>query len=301
MTKRILIFGLETTEGHDWRKAFRALGDYEVRFIEVDAKNDVGCGVQYGPDGGDLYVVSKTEGYWNPDGAIWRWGAVKPNWVHEPFLTLLNRFTNPASREYSLPMISRASFHLVCANRLRMLSALSADPKIPIVPHFAFVTGRALIESRWTPQFPCVVKIGSFHQGLMKLRVSTEDEWADALSIVFPMEMTVVIEQYIQFIRDLRVLWIGDEMWTMVREFKGWKANRLTKLTVEATPDDQRALVDRCRAAVGGAEYGALDLVETDDGLVVFEINDCPGLDPEVLQIPDTYGKMAALLVNKLK
>lgn len=294
----IMIFGLDKAEGWAWRKAFRPHGAL-LYFIEVDRINDVGCATKgFGPEK-QLFVVSKTEGYWNPDGAIWRWGAVKPNWIHEPFLILLNRFHE--AEDYALPMISRPPFHIICANRLRMLSALSGDAKIPIVPHFAFTTGRALIESKWEPEFPCVVKIGSFHQGLCKMMVNTDDQWHDALSFVFPLEMPVVIEKYIEFNRDLRILWIGDEMWTMVREFKGWKANRLTKLYTEETTEEQREITERCIKACGGAEYGALDLVETKDGFVVFEINDCPQLDPEVLMIEGTFEKIADLLMSMIK
>ncbi len=296
----IIIFGLENNEGYFWRKAFRPYGSPHITFVEVDDRNDIGSSIGgFGPKE-DLFVVSKTVGEWNPDGAIWRWGAVKPNWIHEPFLLLLKRYQE--SEGYSFPMLSNPSFHLICENRLRMLSALSSDKKIPIVPHFAFVTGRALIESKWKPEFPCIVKFGSFHQGLCKMMVSNEDQWSDALSFVFPLKMTIVIEKYVKFNKDLRVLWIGDEMWTMVREFVGWKANRMTKLYVEETTEEQWALTERCRKAVGGAEYGALDLVERDEGeLVVFEINDCPQLDPEVIMIKNSYEKMANLLMNQIK
>lgn len=73
MKKRILVFTLKNNEGHDWRRAFKP-NDCEVRFLEVDAMNNVASGVHSGPGGeqGRLYMVSKTEGYWNPDGIVWR-------------------------------------------------------------------------------------------------------------------------------------------------------------------------------------------------------------------------------------
>ncbi|MFX1451251.1 MAG: RimK family alpha-L-glutamate ligase [Promethearchaeota archaeon] len=291
--KRIIIVGDERAEGNQWREAFRNRHEkYQVFFVEVNKLCDVGVRRRKKDEDG-LYITTKTEGFWAPDGLIWRWGAVKPNWIHEPFLELLKSFPN-------FPMVSRPEAHLICANRLRMLSALSSDPEIPIVPHVAFVTSRFLIESRYNPEYPCIVKVGSFHQGLCKMKVDNDDQWQDLLSFIFPLEMPVVIEDFIKFKRDLRLIFIGDEVWSLVREFEGWKANRLKRLYIEKPTEEMLKLTKRAREVIGNPEYGALDLVETDDGFVVFEINDTPDLDPDTIQVEDSYRKVADILIKKM-
>ncbi len=293
--KKIIIVGDEKAEGTQWRAAFRNREEqYQVLFVEVNKLCDMGVRRRR-KDGDGLYIATKTEGFWDPDGLIWRWGAVKPNWIHEPFLELLKSFPN-------FPMISCPEAHFICANRLRMLSALSANPNIPIVPHVAFVTGRFLIESHFKPDFPCVVKVGSFHQGLCKMKVQDDDQWHDLLSFVFPLEMPVVIEEFINFKRDLRLIFIGEEVWALVREFEGWKANRLKRLYVEEPTKKMLELTSKARKAIGNPEYGALDLVETEQNeLCVFEINDTPDLDPDTIQIENSYRKVADLLIEKMK
>ncbi|MHA1379952.1 MAG: ATP-grasp domain-containing protein [Candidatus Helarchaeota archaeon] len=292
--KKIIIVGDERAEGNLWREAFRNRDEqYQVYFVEVSKLCDIG--VRRRKEGEDgLYISTKTEGFWSPDGLIWRWGAVKPNWIHEPFLELLKSFPN-------FPMVSCAEAHYICANRLRMLSALSSDNKIPIVPHVAFVTGRFLIESKFKPSFPCVVKVGSFHQGLFKMKVLNEDMWQDLQSFIFPIEMPVVIEDFIKFKRDLRLIFIGEKTWALIREFEGWKANRLKKLYIEEPTKEMLEITNSARKVIGNPEYGALDLVETENGFIVFEINDTPDLDPDTIQVPDAYRMVVDILIEKMK
>ena len=273
----------------DWKKAF---SKYHIDILHFEGPlSDVGFNFMDAHP--KLFVNGPTEGIWEPIGGFWRFGAIKPQWDFEPILDVL------AGASDFFPMVNPAETHLLCARRTKMLMFLKKICGVPVVPFQAFVNGRYLIESKFKPIFPLVVKIGNYQQGLMKWKIMDEDQWHDIFGAMRSLEMPVVIEKYITFKKDFRTIFIGDEFFTMNRTFEGWKANRSRSLETVDTPEEIKTIIDKIRQKIG-FDVGALDYVETNKGFVIFEIGDTPDLDPEYIDISNPWDKIANLLYSKI-
>lgn len=286
--KNVIIGFTARYELPDWKKAF---SNYNLEVLHFEGPlSDVG--VNYTDKDPQLFINGPTDGTWNAVGGFWRFGAIKPHWDFEPTLDIL-----AGSSEF-FPMVNPAEIHLLCARRSKMLLTLKKIHNIPVVPFQAFISGRYLIESKFKPEFPLVVKIGNYQQGLMKWKIENEDQWHDIFGAMRSLEMPVVIEKFIQFKKDYRTIFIGDEYYTMNRTFEGWKANRSRSLETVETPDEIITALDKIRKEIP-FDVGALDYVETDNGFVIFEIGDTPDLDPDYIDIEDPWDKVAKILYSK--
>lgn len=286
---QIVLFGADY-EFRDWKKAFKK---YDWSVVQCGLEKLYDVAIKYEDTQTSLCVTLSRDVSWNPIGGIWRSGAIKPRWQFEPFLEILK------GAGESFCMINSPDAHLICAQRIRMLSALKQDSSLPIVPFEAFVSGRHLIENKYEPDFPVVVKIGNFQQGLMKWKINDEDQWYDVFGAFRALEMPVIIEKYVEFETDYRALFIGEEVFLMQREFEGWKANRATGVKIVPTNEEIEELTAKAKETIG-LDVGAFDFVEGKDGYTIFEIGDCPTLDPDFLGIEDTWEKVADLLYQKV-
>ena len=147
-------------------------------------------------------------------------------------------------------------------------------------------------------RFPAVIKVGNFHGGFGKSLVRTAEEWAAVSEMVFAAGSYVCVEPYVTHRRDLRCLLIGDRVWCMERRGGGWKANvRTVKATLVAAPTELEEATRRY-AQKSGACVVSLDALDTDDGLVVLESNETPGLTgfPDAARVA-----VAELLVDAMR
>lgn len=86
------------------------------------------------------------------------------------------------------------------------------------------------------------------------------------------------VEPYIDYVRDIRCLAVGEQIWAMERRGAGWRANTRTQYHQLIVPPPQLASWTRQAMAYLGAEVLALDFLEKPDGtFVVLESNDVPG------------------------
>lgn len=215
---------------------------------------------------GRLWVVDR-EGAVEADGVLWRLGAVKPERGHRAVLEMI--------RLADIPCVNPASVLLRGYDRLSMLAELR-EAGLP-TPNFDVVIGEQML-SNVRPKFPAVVKIGNFHGGFGKALVRTEEQWQDVMDLAFVTNDYATVEPYIDYIRDIRCLAVGDQMWGMSRRSASWKANRgVAASELIEIPASMQEYTERAMAHFGADVLG-LDFLEAPDGTyVLIESNDIPG------------------------
>lgn len=223
-----------------------------------------------------LWVFDESGGL-RVDGVLWRVGAIRPEPAHRTVLEMI--------RLAGVPCVNSAATLLRGYDRLSMLVELRAAG-LPLLPFTAAIGERMLDAVQ--PQMPAVVKIGNYHGGYGKARVADEAQWTEIRDVAFVSQEYVTIEPYREYVRDVRCLAVGDEMWTMSRRGAFWKANVQTTTyeLLEPLPVvanyTQRSLIHLA------ADVLAVDYLEMADGsFVALESNDVPGFSgfPEAVRV----------------
>lgn len=203
------------------------------------------------------------------DAVLWRLGAVRPHPNHRAVLEML--------RMSGVLCVNPAKTLLRGYDRLSMLNELK-EAGLPVVSCTVAVGERVL--ERLTPELPAVLKVGNYHGGFGKALSHDEAHWADLRDLAFTSEDYATIEPYIPYVRDIRCLAIGEEIWAMSRRGSLWRANtQTTHHEIIAVP---WLLAEHTRRAMKHLEADilGLDFLERQDGsFVLLESNDIPGLD----------------------
>jgi len=202
------------------------------------------------------------------DGILWRLGAVKPHPQHRTLLEMI--------RLSGLPCLNSAEILLRGYDRLSMLSELK-QAGLPIAPFEVAIGDRMLKAIQ--PEFPVVVKVGDYHGGFGKALIRSEEQWTDFVDLSFVMDDYITVEPFIDYVRDIRALAVGDQIWGMSRQGRFWKVNQLT--TGYALIDLPQELIRYTQTALThfGADVLGLDFLEDKDGhYTLLESNDIPGL-----------------------
>lgn len=222
-----------------------------------------------------------------PDAILWRVGAIKPSIKHLHALHLI--------KLSKIPCVNDADVLLQGFDRLSMLSVLQAC-NLPVVP-FNVITNSHLI-SHLTEPFPFVIKAGNYHGGFGKMLIETESIWQDVQDILFISEDYVVAEPYINYVRDLRYLAVGDDVWAMARKGRFWKANVHTTDYVLIDLDEHMVGYVKTLQDYLKADVVAMDIIEDSEGNHhIMGYNDIPS----VVGFPNTViEKIAACLLTKL-
>ncbi len=198
---------------------------------------------------------------------LWRVGAIKPHPSHRAVLELL-RFAR-------VPCVNSVQVLLRGYDRLSMLNELR-EANLPLIS--CSIALGAQILDRLQPAFPIVGKVGNYHGGFGKARVGDEAGWADFKDLAFLMEDYITVEPAIDYVRDIRCLAVGENVWAMERRGRFWKVNTQTLgYDVIAPPP---LLEDYTRRAMRHfqADVLGLDFLETADGqYILLESNDTPG------------------------
>lgn len=213
-----------------------------------------------------LWVFDESGGL-RVDGVLWRVGAIRPEPAHRTVLEMI--------RLASVPCVNPVATLLRGYDRLSMLAELRAAG-LPLLPFTAAIGERMLDAVQ--PQMPAVVKIGNYHGGYGKARIADEAQWAETRDVAFVSQEYVTIEPYIEYVRDVRCLAVGDEMWAMSRRSALWKANVQT--TNYELLEPPPVLADYTRRAMThlAADVLAVDYLEmAGDSFVTLESNDVPG------------------------
>jgi ribosomal protein S6--L-glutamate ligase len=151
------------------------------------------------------------------------------------------------------------------------------DAGLPVI-QFSVMVGEQLLD-KIVPEYPAVVKIGNYHAGFGKAKVSDSQQWQDINDVSFVSEDYITVEPYIDYVADIRCLAVGKQIWAMSRRGSGWKANIGTisyqSLEVPAVLEEYTA---RAMAHLG-ADILGLDYLEDQQGQYhLLESNDIPGL-----------------------
>ncbi len=216
---------------------------------------------------GRLFVVD-SKGVVEPDGILWRVGAIKPSVIQTTALNLIELAGIPC---VNAPQTLKIGF-----DRLSMLAKIKQQG-LPVID-FNVVTQSTLLKNVKI-DFPFVVKVGNYHGGFGKVLVKDENQWQDLKDLLFVTEHYITIEPFINYERDIRYLAINDKVWAMSRRGKFWKANIETTDYELITPKDSLvASIKRLQQAIH-ADILAIDILEEAEGkLHVVEYNDIPGL-----------------------
>jgi ribosomal protein S6--L-glutamate ligase len=236
------------------------LPNFNVRYCQLQTS-------QWFFDGKNLFVFD-AQGTTLIDSVLWRVGAIRPHPLHRAVLEII--------RLSGVVCVNSAESLLRGFDRLSMRAEMQ-QIGIPIIPQIV-ATGRNILELVQT-DFPCVVKIGNFHAGLGKIKIDNEETFTDVKDLSFAADDYITVEPFIDYVRDIRCLIIGDNIWGLERRGETWKANTQTidynLIEVPAELSDYTvAAKNHLQADILG-----LDFLETQDGrFLLLETNDIPGL-----------------------
>ncbi|MFB2537992.1 hypothetical protein [Acinetobacter sp. c3-l95] len=160
-----------------------------------------------------LYVIFDNQ-IIEPAGILWRVGAIRPTAIQQTALCMI-ALSN-------VPCINSATSLLKGFDRLSMLSELKSCD-LPTVNYN--IISHSSLSKNLTQEFPFVIKAGNYHGGFGKVLVKDSANWQDIQDLLFTNEDYIVAEPYIDYVRDIRYLLIGDKAWAMARKGKFWKAN----------------------------------------------------------------------------
>lgn len=202
------------------------------------------------------------------DGVLWRVGAIRAQQAHRHALELI--------RLAKVPCVNSAQTLLRGFDRLSMLAELR-EISLPVVP-FQCALGEGSVEAL-TPELPCVLKLGNWHGGLGKARLTSRETWEDARDLAATSTEYATVEPFVDYQRDVRVMVVGEQMWAMSRRSSAWKVNRgISEFEIIETPAVIGDWTRRLQTHLGADMLG-VDWIETREGdWVCLESNDVPGL-----------------------
>lgn len=235
----------------------------------------------------DRLWIQDAQGTHRPDVILWRLGAVRPDPMHRTCLELI--------RLAGVPCVNPASVLLAGYDRLGMLATLRSMG-LPVISFDAVVGPDGL--DQISPRFPTVLKVGNLHGGLGKALARDADAFAELSTLGHISGDYITCEPYIDYVRDVRCLAVGDQMWAMERRSETWRANVATSdYRIIAVPKQPGAFTRHAMQEFGADMLG-LDFLERQDGtFVLLESNDIPG----VLGFPNEVRQAIALqVINKL-
>jgi synapsin len=156
----------------------------------------------------------------------------------------------------------------------RIAKRLGAE-KFPLIPQTYYPSHANMVIS---PEFPCVVKIGAFHSGYGKIKVSDRRVFDDVRSIVAMHHDYCTAERFIKWDYDIRVQKIGQHYRAFKRVSSNWKGNVGNESINEdmKMTDEFKLWIDECAKLFGGLDICALDAVHDveSDKLWILELND---------------------------
>jgi glutathione synthase/RimK-type ligase-like ATP-grasp enzyme/gamma-glutamyl:cysteine ligase YbdK (ATP-grasp superfamily) len=205
--------------------------------------------------------------------------------VHEPSFAFSQR-----AASLGMPVLDDPYSILRCGNKVHLQelmtrSGVATPPTLLATPQTTF---EELADRLGTP---LVVKLpdGSFSKGVSKVR--TPGEWAAVGKKWFAQSPLLVVQAFVPTSYDWRVTVLGGRPLFVARYYMArghWQIAQTKRGSVhygkvEAVPRriaDPEVVALACTAAglIGDGFYG-VDLKQTDDGVVVIEVNDNPNLD----------------------
>lgn len=216
---------------------------------------------------GRLHVYDR-DGVVRPDLVLWRVGAIRMVPRYRSVVDLI--------RLSDVPAINPGDCIARCFDRLSCTAEMRAAGLPIVVPYVA--VGDGILRNVSRPA-PFVVKVGNHHAGLGKARVEHDDAWPGLADLLVAADDYVASEPWIAHRRDIRCLVLGDRIWAMARESRGWRANVDTCKHSLLDPPPELAAWTRTAQRYLRADILGLDFLETPEGqYALLECNDAPGL-----------------------
>lgn len=213
-----------------------------------------------------------------------------------------------ADARFSIPWVNDREAILTSRNKAEVLARLaSADLPVPETVLVSNPVSRAeLVETFKQFDPPIVVKPNSTTRGVGVALASDLDSFlgiCDYLELLheFPAtgDRSFLVQEFLPDARDYRAMVVGGEYVGAVerRGGTGWKHNVHGGATATGTrlSDEQRALVESV-ADVLDIPFLGVDLLATDDRIVVSETNARPTVDDATKYEPDFDRRLAELI-----
>jgi len=149
---------------------------------------------------------------------------------------------------------------------------------LPVIPS-NFIFGVNAYSYFFEPELPAVLKVGNWHMGFGKAKAESTAAWLDAVDMAAVTEDYVGIEPFVDYVSDLRVLVVGDNVFGIQRKAAQWKSNvNPIELNMVEVPDELVRLSTLAATALGVQVVG-MDWLQHQSGKwFAIEANVVPGL-----------------------
>lgn len=152
--------------------------------------------------------------------------------------------------------------------------------ELPIVNSNQILGANAL-SYFYTPRFPAVLKLGDWHMGYGKCKIPNLESWSDAVDMAAITQDIASIEPFINYIRDLRILLVGNDIFAVERvpSSHQWKANVCPEQVKTVVVPPMLEQMTRKAASILGMSILGVDWIEDEQGKwILLEVNPAPGL-----------------------
>lgn len=252
MTKnpKVLVVGFET----EWAKYFDSVFVLpELKLLEFKLQD------------GKLTIFNRNK-IFEPDVIIYRKPATT-SW-DKRFLLMLQDFDGRVINKPEAILRTNQLYNsLMCMKK--------AGIKVPKTTCFF---GPHLIDENKL-QYPLVIKTEGEHAGQGKALIKSKEELKEALNLLTSDSKKYVLQEWLDVIRDFRVLVIGNKVAGIVnRRSDDWKKSTGEAEEVHfSIPELEKVALKAAKCL--GAEFAGVDVLETEKGYYVVEVNTEPGIE----------------------
>lgn len=160
-----------------------------------------------------------------------------------------------------------------------------------LLPTTAIINSSGMLDKVLQPfRFPIVIKIPTATQGVGTILASNRRSAHEIIEALFlRYQSPIILQEYLtppssqrnSAIEDIRVLVVGDEVLGAMRRIAPlgqWRTNYAQGAQCKPTglTSEEEELVHQI-VTLTGIEVAGIDLYPTDNGLVLLEVNACPG------------------------
>jgi len=154
--------------------------------------------------------------------------------------------------------------------------------------------------------YPVIVKLISGYGGKGVMKATSKEELRPIIDTLEVFEQEICLQEFIQNPgEDVRVVVVGDETFSYKRvgSEEEWRSNVSRggdRVSYDAPEEVRETAIKAARLA--GFDICGVDIIESEQGPMVAEINFSPGLTPETCEIigADVHEKMASLIKEKV-
>eukprot|EP01080_Neovahlkampfia_damariscottae_P002538 gene2538-3500_t len=168
--------------------------------------------------------------------------------------------------------------------KMKQLEKKHGKKKFPLIQMNYYSETKSI---QFTPDFPVVVKVGSFEAGFGKMKIYDTKQLSDLGSILTVYDDYVTVEKFIENRDyDIRIQKIGKHYraYKRISMVGNWKTNVGNSIVEPIKMESQfKFWIDECSKIFGGLDILTVDAVHTkNDEYFILEINDCSsGFLPE--------------------